>query len=364
MPQSGCRFFTLPQLPIDCILLLKRAMKTGDFHYHLPPRLIAQTPLESRDKSRLMLLNRSDGSIKHSLFSSLEEYLKKGDVLVFNNSRVLPARLKGIKAGSGGRVEVLLLRHIGDSTWEVLVKPGKRIGIGTGVEIGGESGVTAEVVEAKNDGVKLVRFSDEEKLLKLGSMPLPPYIKAPLLEPERYQTVYAAENGSAAAPTAGLHFTRELIVSLRQKGIESLFVTLHIGLDTFRPVKEEDPRQHPIHKEYGIIGEEAAGRIRIAKKEKRRIICIGTTTLRLLEYVAGEAPEYIKPFSGWVDLFILPGYDFHIADGLLTNLHLPRSTLLMLVSAFAGQALIKKAYNTAIEENYRFYSFGDAMLII
>ncbi len=350
-------------------------MKTGDFDYFLPPRLIAQTPLECRDKSRLMLVNRRDGSVEHSVLSSLGDYLQKGDVLVFNDSRVIPARLKGRKKGSGGRVEVLLLRHIGNGTWEALLKPGKRFGVGAEIEITGDNNadgkydITAEITGVKEGGIRLVRFSDEERLLALGSMPLPPYIKTPLLEQERYQTVYAAEPGSAAAPTAGLHFTPELIESLRQKGVECLFVTLHIGLDTFRPVKEEDPEKHPIHREYGVVNKETADRLNLAKAEGRRIICVGTTAVRLLEYAAKEideekADEGIKPFSGWVDLFILPGYGFRMADGMLTNFHLPRSTLLMMVSAFAGQELIKEAYNAAIEEKYRFYSFGDCMLII
>jgi S-adenosylmethionine:tRNA ribosyltransferase-isomerase len=339
-------------------------MKTGDFDYFLPSHLIAQTPLESRDKSRLMLVNRTDGSVKHSILSNLGFYLKKGDVLVFNNSRVMPARLKGKKAISGGRVEILLLRHIGDGTWEALVKPAKRLGISDEIEIIGEGGITAEVIDAKDEGVKLVRFSDEEGLLSLGSMPLPPYIKMPLAKPERYQTVYATETGSVAAPTAGLHFTHELIDDLQREGIECLFVTLHIGLDTFRPVKEEDPRQHLIHREYGAIGEKAADKLKKARDEGRRVICIGTTTVRLLEYVGKVSDGGIKPFCGWVDLFILPGYDFRMVDGLLTNFHLPRSTLLMLVAAFTGQILIKKAYNAAISEKYRFYSFGDCMLIV
>jgi len=348
---------------IACILYIEKAMKTSDFDYFLPPQLIAQTPLTHRDKSRLMLVNRSEGSVKHSILSALGDYLQKGDVLVFNNSRVMPARLNGSKLDTGGRVEILLLRHTGGGVWETLVKPGKNLSIGVEIEIGGDDGVKAEVIGDKDEGVKLVRFSDEEKLLKLGSMPLPPYIKTPLTEPERYQTVYAAEIGSAAAPTAGLHFTPELVKNFQDKGVECLFVTLHIGLDTFRPVKEEDPRQHLIHREYGVISEEAADRLFRAREEGRRIICIGTTTVRLVEYAAKMSGGKIKPYRGWVDLFILPGYNFRMVDGLLTNFHLPCSTLLMLVSAFAGQDLIKKAYMKAIDARYRFYSFGDCMLI-
>ncbi len=345
-------------------------MKTGDFDYFLPPQLIAQTPIEPRDKSRLMAVNRRDGSMQNSVLADLGNYLEKGDVLVFNDSRVIPARLNGSKVDTGGRVEVLLLHHNGNGEWESLVRPGKRVGIGTRIEItadsasGNRKSVLAEVTGIKEDGIKLVRFSDEEELLALGSMPLPPYIKTPLAEPERYQTVYAVEPGSAAAPTAGLHFTRQLLNGLQKQGIECLFTTLHIGLDTFRPVNEEDPQQHPIHREYAVIGKEAADKLNLARKEGRRIICVGTTTVRLLEYAARISDREIEPFRGWVDLFILPGYDFRITDGLVTNFHLPRSTLLMLVAAFAGQELIKKAYRKAIEEKYRFYSFGDCMLII
>jgi S-adenosylmethionine:tRNA ribosyltransferase-isomerase len=345
-------------------------MKTGDFDYFLPPQLIAQTPIEPRDKSRLMAVSRRDGSMQNSVLAELGNYLEKGDVLVFNDSRVIPARLNGSKVDTGGRVEVLLLRNNGNGEWESLVRPGKRVGIGTRIEItadsasGNRKSVLAEVTGIKEDGIKLVRFSDEEELLALGSIPLPPYIKTPLAEPERYQTVYAVEPGSAAAPTAGLHFTRQLLNGLQKQGIECLFTTLHIGLDTFRPVNEEDPQQHPIHREYAVIGKEAADKLNLARKEGRRIICVGTTTVRLLEYAAKISDREIEPFRGWVDLFILPGYDFRIADGLVTNFHLPRSTLLMLVAAFAGQELIKKAYRKAIEEKYRFYSFGDCMLII
>ena len=345
-------------------------MKTDDFSYYLPQELIAQSPIEPRDKSRLMLVNRSKGSIKHNLLSNLGDYLQKGDVLVFNDSRVIAARLEGNKVDTGGKVEILLLRHNDNGEWEVLVKPGKRIGIGSRIEITRYSAseshksMISEVTAVKDDGIKLMRFSGEEEILALGSIPLPPYIKTPLSEPDRYQTVYAAEPGSAAAPTAGLHFTHDLITSLRKKGIECLFTTLHIGLDTFRPVKEEDPQRHPIHKEYALIGEETACKLNLAKEEARRIICVGTTTVRLLEYAVQMQSGQIKPFRGWVDLFILPGYQFRIVDGLLTNFHLPRSTLLMLVTAFSGQELIKVAYRKAIKEKYRFYSFGDCMLII
>ena len=339
-------------------------MRTADFDYHLPPQLIAQQPLEPRDSSRLMLLDRQSGSIEHSTLSSIADYLKEGDVLVFNDSRVIPARLVGRKVDTGGKVELLLLRHTENSGWEALVKPGRRVGVGTKIEINRDTdGAIAEITSEREGGIKLVAFSDEALLSKLGSVPLPPYIKAPLSDAGRYQTVYADKNGSVAAPTAGLHFTRELLGKLQDKRVECIFVTLHVGLDTFRPVKEEDPQKHPVHREYGIITQQAADKIKQAKAEGRRVICVGTTSVRLLEHAAVVAGGAVKPFRGWVDLFILPGHEFRVADAMITNFHLPRSTLLMLVSAFAGQGLIKKAYTEAIDENYRFYSFGDCMLI-
>lgn len=343
-------------------------MKTSDFDYILPAELVAQTPIEPRDSSRLMLLKRHDGSIEHGQFDKLVGYLIPGDVLVFNDSRVIPARLMGRKAASGGKVEILLLRRIGDGVWETLVKPGKRVGLGTKLEITRDSvTVTAEVTGLGLEGTKLVQFSDEARLSELGTIPLPPYIRLPLSCPERYQTVYAEEVGSVAAPTAGLHFTPELLKQLAGKGIQCLFVTLHVGLDTFRPVREDSPEEHPIHQEYGMLGSEVAARLAQAKAEGRRIIAVGTTTVRLLEQ-AGQAGDgrlfEITPYEGWVDLFILPGYRFRVVDGLITNFHLPRSTLLMLVSAFAGSELITRAYAEAIDRKYRFYSFGDAMLIL
>jgi len=348
-------------------------MKTSDFDYSLPLELIAQTPVETRDQSRLMVLNRSDGSIEHRRFFEITEYLESGDVLVFNDSRVIPARLNGRKIDSGGRVEILLLRRLEAGVWEVLVKPGKRVSVGTRVEItneamasdGREAKVLAEVVGVGQAGIKFISFSDETLLLEMGKIPLPPYIHAPLTRPERYQTVYARANGSVAAPTAGLHFTSELLGDLEQRGIKCLFVTLHVGLDTFRPVREDDPREHPVYKEYGVLSQEVAGRLSQAKAEGRRIICIGTTTVRIIEEAAqASSPSLLKPFNGQVGLFILPGYRFRVVDALVTNFHLPKSTLLMLVSAFAGKDLIHRAYEEAISLRYRFYSFGDAMLII
>jgi S-adenosylmethionine:tRNA ribosyltransferase-isomerase len=347
-------------------------MRTSDFDYSLPPELIAQRPIEPRDSSRLMVLNRAAGSVEHRRFVDICDYLRPGDVMVFNDSRVIPARLKGKRAGSGGKVEVLLLRRREANVWEALTKPARKLPTGAAVEIfsesipgGGERTFTAEIIGAEENGIRIIRVSDEAALLTAGEMPLPPYIHEPLADRERYQTVYARVIGSAAAPTAGLHFTPGLLKRIEQTGIRFLFTTLHIGLDTFRPVTEDDPQQHIIHREYGVIDSETARELTRAKTEKRRIICIGTTTARILEHAAGASQgEGIKPFQGWVDLFILPGYRFRMADALVTNFHLPRSTLLMLVSAFAGKELIDKAYLEAIEQKYRFYSFGDAMLIL
>ncbi len=343
-------------------------MKTSDFDYNLPPELIAQTPVEPRDHSRLMVLNRRNSSIEHRRFFEIADYINAGDVLVFNDSRVIPARIKGIKE-TGGRVELLLLRRRGNALWEALVKPAKRVNIGTRLELAGDADgslkVTAEIIGLGEGGVKVIRFSDEKLLLKLGDIPLPPYIHVPLADAERYQTVYARYPGSAAAPTAGLHFTPQLLERIEAKGVRLLFVTLHIGLDTFRPVREADPRNHSIHKEYGVITPEVVDELSRAKKEGRRIVCAGTTTVRLVEAAAqGGNPERIKPFEGWVSLLALPGYRFRMTDAMLTNFHLPRSTLLMMVAAFAGRDFILNAYEEAIAQGYRFYSFGDAMLII
>ncbi|MBA7570088.1 MAG: tRNA preQ1(34) S-adenosylmethionine ribosyltransferase-isomerase QueA [Dehalococcoidia bacterium] len=341
-------------------------MKTSDFDYHLPPELIAQVPLEPRDQSQIMVLERRRGSIEHRRFADLVDYLKAGDVLVCNDSRVIPARLKGKKADSGGKVELLLLRQLDSAVWEVLLKPAKRVAVGTKLEIGdSESKVWAEITGEGEGGIKVIRFPEEIRLSKLGKIPLPPYIRIPLADEERYQTVYARVPGSIAAPTAGLHFTRRLLDQLEQKGIELLFVTLHVGMDTFRPVREEDPLKHPIHKEYGIVTKEVASRLAQARGEGRRIICVGTTTVRIIEGAAQASQKsLLEPFEGGVSLFILPGYQFRMVDALITNFHLPRSTLLMLVAAFAGKDFIIGAYEEAIARKYRFYSFGDAMLIL
>jgi len=344
-------------------------VRTSDFNYYLPPELVAQTPVEPRDRARLMVLNRRDGWLEHRRFYEIADFLRKGDVLVFNNSRVIPARLSSRKADSGGRLEILLLRRLRDSTWETLVRPSRRTRVGSRLELvsgrGQEVAVTAEVVELKDGGRRVMRFSDETRLLSLGSIPLPPYIRTPLKNPERYQTIYAGVLGSVAAPTAGLHFTMELINEIEGRGVNCLFTTLHVGLDTFLPVREENPLEHPIHREFGLVSGEAARVLSQAKRERRRIICVGTTTVRLLEAAAqASSPLDMRPFEDWVSLFILPGYQFQVVDALITNFHLPRSTLLMLVTAFASRDLISRAYQEAIARQYRFYSFGDAMLIL
>ena len=335
-------------------------MKTSDFDYELPPELIAQTPVEPRDSSRLMVLDRADGSISHRCFFELAELLQEGDVLVFNDSRVMPARLIGRKADTGGKVEILLLRRLESGLWEVVVKPSRSLRVGVRVELDGLEG---EVVERGEGAVRIVRFSDEQALERAGQVPLPPYIRRPLDDPERYQTIYSRVKGSAAAPTAGLHFTPGLLNRLESKGIQFAFVTLHIGLDTFSPIRVEDPSRHTIHKEYGELSPEVAQQMTLAKEEGRRIVAVGTTSVRLLEQAALKG-NGIEGFRGWTDLLILPGHRFRAVDAMITNFHLPRTTLLMLVAAIAGQGLIAKAYREAIREGYRFYSFGDAMLIL
>ena len=340
-------------------------MKTKDFDYFLPEELIAQTPLAKRDSSRLMLLDKESGSVEHSVFSRLPEYLQAGDCLVMNDSRVLPARLFGHRP-TGGAVEVLLLTDKGDGVWECLTRPGRKTPVGTKL-IFGDGELTGEVVEAVSDGNKRIRFHYEgiflEVLEKLGRMPLPPYIKAELQDQNRYQTVYAKEPGSAAAPTAGLHFTPELLKELEAKGVELLYITLHVGLGTFRPVKEEEITDHEMHSEYCIISEETAEKLNRAKREGRRIVCVGTTSCRTLEAVADE-DGFVRPFSDWVNIFIYPGYRFKCVNALITNFHLPQSTLIMLVSALAGREHVLNAYEIAVKEKYRFFSFGDAMLIV
>ena len=342
-------------------------MKTDDFDYQLPPEFIAQSPVEPRDHSRLMVLDRNRNTLTHHKFFEIAKFLQSGDTLVFNDSRVIPARLFGRKSNSTSKIELLLLRRIQEGVWETLVKPGKKVITGTVIELPDPSGeittmVKAEVLEQRENGIRIVRFTDEEIIERLGHVPLPPYIRTPLTESERYQTIYSRIKGSVAAPTAGLHFTRTLLSRLQDKGIQFAFVTLHIGLDTFRPVREDTPSDHPIHTEYGEISLETAELLNKSKESGNRIIAVGTSTTRLIEAAAESGT--VKPFNNNVDLFILPGYRFRMTDAMITNFHLPRSTLIMLISAFAGRDNILRAYNTAREEGYRFYSFGDAMLIL
>lgn len=341
-------------------------MKTSDFYYDLPPELIAQTPLERRDGSRLMCLNKETGAIEHHHFYELPNFLKAGDCLVLNDSRVLPARLLGHREPSGGAVEVLLLVDRGDKKWECLVRPGRKLHPGQRVSFGDGQLLTAEILEELPGGNRIVEFHYDgiflEILEQLGKMPLPPYIKEELNDPERYQTVYSREVGSAAAPTAGLHFTRELLRQVEDMGVKICYVTLHVGLGTFRPVKEEDPLDHEMHSEYCMISAETADVINETKKNGGRVICVGTTSCRTVESWAAEDGT-LKESAGWTSIYIYPGYHFKVLDGLVTNFHLPESTLLMLVSALAGQEHILSAYGEAVKEKYRFFSFGDAMFI-
>ncbi|TCO68349.1 tRNA preQ1(34) S-adenosylmethionine ribosyltransferase-isomerase QueA [Caldanaerobacter subterraneus] len=341
-------------------------MKRSEFYFDLPEELIAQEPLEDRASSRLMILDRRTGEIKHDIFKNITKYLKEGDCLVLNDTKVIPARLIGQREDSGGKVELLLLRRTSMNEWEVLVKPGKRAKVGKRV-VFGNGELVAEIIDTTEAGGRIVRFYYdgvfEEVLDRLGEMPVPPYIKKKLKDKNRYQTVYAKYEGSAAAPTAGLHFTEELLDEIRNMGVKTVFITLHVGLGTFRPVKEEIIENHKMHEEFYIVTEEAAKAINEARKNGGRIIAVGTTSTRTLETVADES-GYIHPKSGWTDIFIYPGYKFKAIDGMITNFHLPESTLIMMVSAFAGKENIMRAYKVAIENKYRFFSFGDAMLII
>ena len=341
-------------------------MKTSDFDYDLPSSSIAQTPIEPRDHARLMVLDRQNGTINHDRFDSITQYLRSGDVLVLNDTRVIPARLFGEKVDTGAKIELLVLRRVGEGLWQALVKPGKRIHTGSQIKLRVRSGIEslAKVTDESVGGIRILEFSDERVLFDSGEMPLPPYIHHRLDDPERYQTVFSREQGSAAAPTAGLHFTSQLLENIQQNGVDCVFTTLHIGLDTFRPVTVENPAHHPIHREFGVLTEPAARRIMAAKRTGGRICCVGTTSVRLLEHAARMSPAgMLGFFEGWVDLLILPGYEFRMVDAMITNFHLPRSTLLMLVSAFTGISFIKTAYEEAKKTGYRFYSFGDAMLI-
>ncbi len=340
-------------------------MKTYDFYYDLPEELIAQTPLEKRDTSRLMVLDKATGKVTHKHFYDIIDYLHPGDCLVMNDSRVLPARLLGHRP-TGGAVEVLLLRDAGDKCWECLVKPGRKMQVGSEV-IFGTGELTATVKEVKEDGNRIVQFHYEgiflEVLERLGKMPLPPYIKAELQDQERYQTVYSREVGSAAAPTAGLHFTRELLEKIRAKGIKTAFVTLHVGLGTFRPVKAENILEHHMHSELCMMSAKTAEILNETKKAGGRVICVGTTSCRTLESLVNGDGRFEEK-SKWTEIFIYPGYTFKAMDALITNFHLPESTLVMLVSAFAGRENVLKAYEEAVRERYRFFSFGDAMTIL
>lgn len=339
-------------------------MKTSDFDYQLPPERVAQQPLEPRDSSRLLVLNRRTGGVQHTIFRRLPDFLKPKDLLVINRSRVVPARIFGRKRPGGGRVELLLLERLDDRRWKALVG-GKGLSPGRRIELQDDLVATIEV--DLGGAQRLIAFDRQvdRELERLGSVPLPPYIHAALADPERYQTIYAREPGSAAAPTAGLHFTPALMETIRSKGAGFAELTLHIGLDTFAPVNEEDPRAHLIHTEWCQLSAEAAGQVNAARAAGGRVVAVGTTSVRVLETAArlGKDRE-VAPYEGRTDLFIIPGYQFAAVDALLTNFHLPRSTLLMLVSAFAGRELILETYKQAVTEGYRFYSFGDAMLIL
>lgn len=340
-------------------------MKTKDFYYDLPEELIAQDPLEKREMSKLMVLDKKTGEIEHKVFKDVIDYLNPGDCLVINDTKVLPARLYGKRVSTGGMVEILLLKRVDKDIWECLVKPGKKAKIGNKIEFG-EGKLVGEIIDIVEEGNRLIKFSYdgifEEILDEIGTMPLPPYIHHKLKDKNRYQTVYALNNGSAAAPTAGLHFTKELLKKIEEKGIEIVRVTLHVGLGTFRPVKVDDVTKHHMHSEYYEVSEEAANKINSIKAAGGRIICVGTTSCRTIESASDDSGKVI-PSKGNTEIFIYPGYKFKVLDCLITNFHLPESTLLMLVSALATKDNIMKAYQEAIDNRYRFFSFGDAMLI-
>lgn len=341
-------------------------MNTTDFDFYLPEELIAQTPLEKRDASRLLVVNRETGEFSDQHFDSIIDQLEPGDALVMNNTRVLPARLYGEKPSTGGHVELLLLKNTEGDFWEVLAKPAKRLKVGAQV-VFGDGRLTATITEELEHGGRIVRFDYQgiflEVLESLGEMPLPPYIHEKLADRERYQTVYAKENGSAAAPTAGLHFTKELLTKIEEKGVKLVYLTLHVGLGTFRPVSVDNLEDHEMHSEFYTLSEEAATTLRNVKANGHRIIAVGTTSIRTLETIGNKFNGEIQADSGWTNIFIKPGYQWQIVDAFSTNFHLPKSTLVMLVSAFAGRELTLKAYEHAISERYRFFSFGDAMFI-
>ncbi len=341
-------------------------MRRQDFYYELPEELIAQDPLEDRSSSRLLVLDKESGVVSHHVFREITGYLKEGDCLVINDTKVLPARLIGAKEGTNAKIEILLLKRRENSVWETLVKPGKKAKIGTKIHFG-DGILTGEVVDVVEEGNRLIQFTYEgifeEILDQLGQMPLPPYITHQLEDKNRYQTVYAAHTGSAAAPTAGLHFTPELLKNIEERGVDIAKVTLHVGLGTFRPVKVDEITDHHMHSEFYQIDEEAAAKINRAKENGKRVICVGTTSCRTVESAADENGR-LQACSGWTDIFIYPGYRFKVLDCLITNFHLPESTLIMLVSALAGRENVLAAYEEAVKERYRFFSFGDAMLVI
>ena len=340
-------------------------MKRQDFYYELPEELIAQDPLEDRSSSRLLVLDKESGAVSHHVFKEITDYLHEGDCLVINDTKVIPARLIGSKVGTEAKIEILLLKRKENNIWETLVKPGKKAKIGTKISFG-EGLLVGEVVDIVDEGNRLIQFTYEgifeEILDKLGQMPLPPYITHQLEDKNRYQTVYATHTGSAAAPTAGLHFTPELLEEIERKGIDIARITLHVGLGTFRPVKVDEITEHHMHSEFFQIDEEAAMKINRAKDSGKRVICVGTTSCRTIESAADET-GHLKACSGWTEIFIYPGYQFKFLDCLITNFHLPESTLIMLVSALAGREHVLAAYEEAVKERYRFFSFGDAMLI-
>ncbi|NBI06940.1 tRNA preQ1(34) S-adenosylmethionine ribosyltransferase-isomerase QueA [Senegalia massiliensis] len=341
-------------------------MKTSDFYFDLPEELIAQTPLKDREKSRLLVLDKNNGDIQHKNFYDVIDYLNEGDLLVLNNTRVIPARLLGKRENTGGKVEFLLLNNIEGDNWETLVKPGKKAKVGDIIEFG-EGILKAEIIDIKEGGTRIVRFIYKgifnEILDKLGEMPLPPYITEKLNDRERYQTVYSKVEGSAAAPTAGLHFTEDLLAKIKNKGVKIAYITLHVGLGTFRPVKVDDVEGHNMHSEFYEVSKETSELINSVKESGKKVISVGTTSTRTLESVSDDSGK-VKESKGWTDIFIYPGYKFKSIDGLITNFHLPESTLVMLVSALAGKENILNAYEEAIKEKYRFFSFGDAMIII
>jgi len=343
-------------------------LRTSDFDYDLPEELIAQTPLEPRDHSKLMLVDRDVGALSHDRFFNLPKYLRQGDVLVFNDSRVISARLFGSRDDTGNKIELLLLSRLREGVWRALVRPGRRMRENDSFIIhdrdDNKSEMTGHVLEVEDSGSRIVEITNEFLIEEIGNVPLPPYIHEKVSDPERYQTIYAKSEGSVAAPTAGLHFTEELMSNIRDKGVLTEFVTLHVGWDSFRPLKSENIFDHKMHSEYWYLSNETATIINEAKREGRRIISVGTTAARLLENVFEKQDGYpIREGSGWADIFITPGYEFKVLDGLITNFHLPKSTLLMLTSALAGRDLMLKAYREAVDYEYRFYSFGDAMLI-